>query len=549
MKINMGKLADRAFLILLLGLIFLFIVYPIVSITAISFRGKNGFSLDYYKDILSGDNLSLIGNSLWVAASSSLISTFFSVTIALFAFACSKATRRLIQNAAMMAMISPPFISSLAFIVLFGRRGLITRGLLGLSMNPYGPAAVILLQAIGGIAYGALMLIVALEQIDGYQIMAARDLGAKGSTVIRKIVLPSLWPGILSVFFVRFTMSLADFGTPIIVGGNFRVLATEAYLTAISTPHLGKAAAISILMVPSAMIAFYFYRNNMKAISESNVMKEALEGEVRLSLPRSFTLFTGFCTGLYFLIIALKYGVTILSAFANTSGRSLQLTLDYFTRLSPNVYKSLLHSVIFSLLAGLLSSFIGIAISYYLERRKLPFMPVVEFITSLPYIIPGIFFGLGYVAAFSKQPLYLRGTATILISNYIFRQLTVSIKAANTAFKGISENVDRAGQDLGASPLSIFFRILLPQVKQSFTSSFITVFTSSMSAVGAIVFIISPGMSVASIELFRSTEVGEYGVASVQALFMIGIVAFVNLLALKLSKPKSAAKAKIKVRS
>lgn len=536
MKNNSGKLLDRVFFSLIIGLIVLFIAYPLFSITALSFRGEQGFSLHYYRDLLSGENLTLIANSLGVATASSLLATFFALNIALFAFSRPQGTRRFIQNASMLAMISPPFVSSLAFIILFGRRGLITRGLLGLSLNPYGPTAVIILQALGGIAYGALMLIVALEQIDGYQILAARDLGAKGTTVIRKIVLPTLWPGILSVFFVRFTMSLADFGTPIIVGGNFRLLATEAYLTAVSTPHLGKAAAISVLMVPSAMLAFYFYRKNMRAISESNLMKQPLDDEFRLKLPQGFISFTGFCSGLYFLIIALKYGVTILSAFANTSGRQLQFTLDYFTRLSPNVYKSLFHSVIFSLLAGICSAFIGITLAYYLERRKLPLMGAVEFITSLPYVIPGTFFGLGYVAAFSKPPLYLRGTATILLANYIFRQLTVSFKAANTAFKGISENVDRAAQDLGAGPLTIFFRILLPQLRQTFTSSFITVFTSSMSAVGAIAFIVSPGMSVASMELFRSTEVGEYGVASVQAIFMIGLVALVNLLTFKLSK-------------
>ena len=147
-------------------------------------------------------------------------------------------------------MISPPFVSALALIMLFGRRGLITYGILGLSVNPYGWQGIVILQTISGISFAALMLSGTLQNIDIRQIMASRDLGANPLQTLRTIVIPAAWPGILSVFFILFTMNLADFGTPIVIGGRYKVLATEAYLQMLSSSSLGKPAAISMLMIP-----------------------------------------------------------------------------------------------------------------------------------------------------------------------------------------------------------------------------------------------------------------------------------------------------------
>ena len=78
---------------------------------------------------------------------------------------------------------------------------------------------------------------------------------------------------------------------------------------------------------------------------------------------------------------------------------------------------SLYRSIIFAITAGIISSVLGILLSYYTHRRKIPFMKYMEFVSSLPYIIPGIFFGLGYVVAFNNKPLLLTGTTAIVILN------------------------------------------------------------------------------------------------------------------------------------
>ena len=161
-------------------------------------------------------------------------------------------------------------------------------------------------------------------------------------------------------------------------------------------------------------------------------------------------------------------------------------------------------------------------------------MKLMEFSASLPYIIPGTFFGLGYVAAFSHEPILIRGTAWIIILNYTFRQLSVSNKSANAAFSAIDEKLESAAQDLGASRIEILRGIILPLLKPVFWTCFITVFTSSMTAAGAIIFLISPGKNVASVELFQSVANGRYGVAAVQAVMLIAVTVGINMISMYL---------------
>ena len=90
----------------------------------------------------------------------------------------------------LVAMVSPPFVSSLAYIQLYGRRGWITYRLLHLSLNPYNRWGVILMQSISFVPLNAMFLSGILEKLDEGSLRSARDLGASGGAILRDIVLP-----------------------------------------------------------------------------------------------------------------------------------------------------------------------------------------------------------------------------------------------------------------------------------------------------------------------------------------------------------------------
>lgn len=530
---------DPALRVVLIAGILLFILYPIGSVIATSFYYRGTFTLQNYMDLADPRNVTLILNSLRIGIVSSGIAVLIALAISLFAFGQAAVVKKRIETLLMVTMISPPFVSALAYIILFGRRGLITHGWLGLSVNPYGWHGIVILQVLGSISFATLMVLNSLGSIDLRHLLAAQDLGARPGAILRTVVLPLLRPTLLSVFFLLFTMNIADFGTPIVIGGNFKVLATEAYLQVISTPHLGKAAAISVLMLPSAIVAFYFYQKSFSRTDLTSVGVTSLKNDdYRFPLPRPLSIFLGSLVGLYFFIMLLKYGNIFLSTVANTSTGKIVLTDQYFKDLPLTFFKSFRASIALSALAGLIAPLLGILLSYYVHRRRLNYLKPVEFIASLPFIIPGTFYGLGYVAAFSHQPLMLRGTWLILGANMVFRQISVSNKAANSFFVTLDHRLEHAASDLGASKFRILGNVILPLTRPIFFTSFISVFTSSMTSMGAIAFIVSPGMNLASMELFGSVENGRYGVASVQAVMMIAVIALVNVIVLAIKNRK-----------
>ncbi|MFB0958436.1 MAG: iron ABC transporter permease [Clostridiaceae bacterium] len=530
---------DPTLRVILIAGILLFILYPIGSVIATSFYYRGTFTLQNYMDLADPRNVTLILNSLRIGIVSSGIAVLIALAISLFAFGQAAVVKKRIETLLMVTMISPPFVSALAYIILFGRRGLITHGWLGLSVNPYGWHGIVILQVLGSISFATLMVLNSLGSIDLRHLLAAQDLGARPGAILRTVVLPLLRPTLLSVFFLLFTMNIADFGTPIVIGGNFKVLATEAYLQVISTPHLGKAAAISVLMLPSAIVAFYFYQKSFSRTDLTSVGVTSLKNDdYRFPLPKPLSIFLGSLVGLYFFIMLLKYGNIFLSTVANTSTGKIVLTDQYFKDLPLTFFKSFRASIALSALAGLIAPLLGILLSYYVHRRRLNYLKPVEFIASLPFIIPGTFYGLGYVAAFSHQPLMLRGTWLILGANMVFRQISVSNKAANSFFVTLDHRLEHAASDLGASKFRILGNVILPLTRPIFFTSFISVFTSSMTSMGAIAFIVSPGMNLASMELFGSVENGRYGVASVQAVMMIAVIALVNVIVLAIKNRK-----------
>lgn len=527
----------RLILAVLVLSILLFILFPLVSVVSLSFFNRQGFTWEHYRSLFTVDNLELIGNSLFVAGLSSTITVFFALCLGLFIFTRRVKTRDFFKKLLMITMISPPFVSALALIILFGRRGIITHGILGLSVNPYGWQGIVLLQVVGSISFAALLLTTSFELIDHRLILASRDLGANPIKTLWQVILPNLKSGILSLFFVLFTMNLADFGTPIIIGGRFRVLATEAYLTVLSSSNLGKAAAMSMLMIPPALIAYYFYRRNLTLVENASAGNK-LSGhkDDRFELPKALSVFLYLVVILYFLVMLLKYGNIFLSTISNTATGKLTFTLKYLKELPNTQLAAFWRSITYSITAGLLASGLGVLLAYFAHRRKLPGMSTMEFMASLPYIIPGTFFGLGYVAGFSQPPFLLRGTAWIVIFNLAFRQLSVTNKSANAEFDMLDEKLEDAARDLGAGPLQVLFKVVLPSLKGTLLTGFITTFTASMTAVGAIVFLISPGKTVASVEMFQSIENGRYGIGAVQAVLIILVTVTVNLIAMAIQK-------------
>ncbi|WP_311525880.1 iron ABC transporter permease [uncultured Parvimonas sp.] len=520
------KFIDTFFIFTLVFCLFTFILFPFLRVFSSTFYSGGKFTLEGFTFLKTQSKL--LYNSIFVAFFTTIITTVVSVSIGIFCFSIRKSFKKIISFILMITMISPPFVSSLAYIRLFGRRGFITHDIFKLSIDAYGSFGIILMQSIGLISLSGLMIISALNSIDKEQINSARSLGAKTNNLILDIILPQLLPSIKVVAILSFIRSIADFSTPLIIGGAFETLASKSYNVFISDGNIVQAGAMNIMLCVPVVLTFIFYVKNSKIISNTNFGANTSEVNIE---KRGFVFSFITLTAIVFLILLfLQYSSVILSAFTDYSKGKLYFTFEHFVDIKDHIDKTVFRSIYYSLISAFFGSLIGLLLQYYIHIRNVKFLKIFEFIATMPYMLPGTFFGIGYILAFNNYPIYITGTALIVILNVTFKQLPFSTKIINSSLETIDKNQILSAKDLGANEFFIFKDVVLSHTRNDFVISMINGFNSTMTTVGSIIFIVYPAQKVLTLVMFDVINSGKYNTASVLALLIILICLSFSLL-------------------
>ncbi len=536
LEIKQNNFSYNLILFLVIIGVVLFCFYPIYKIIVTSFFDNNSFTLKFYKGIFN-ENYLLLKNSMITSSISAGIASIFGGIIAYYMLFSSERVRKFYYYLLMLTMISPPFIFGISYIMLFGRRGLITYRVLGLHTNPYGLKGIVMLQLIGEISFATFMLYEIFKNFDYTLINTSRALGASPWESLKRVVFPISVPAFLGTFFILFTKNLSDFGSAIIIGGRESTLATEAYLTVIGEGNMPKAAAMTLLLIFPALLAFLLYKRILlKKFSSFSVGKGMESKNISYSLPFGVKILFKVVAYLFVLVMFIQYSAIFFSGFYNYTSKGIEFTLEYIEKFKLSSTRVFLRTIVYAFISGAISSTIGILISYYNRERNSYFFKGIEFLGGLPYIIPGTFFGLGYILAFNSGIFTLTGTATIVILNCAFRQISIGIKAGDSIFSTLNPNIEKAGRDLGASKMRILLDIIFPLLKPAFLISFVNCFIATMTTIGAIIFLVSPGNNVATIMLFTQVAQGEYGAASITALAITFITFSLNIFVAKVLK-------------
>ena len=525
-KIKRYKIADFILICMVAILIILFILLPFFAVLKESIYSNNKFNFKYIIEIFSKPKL--IKNSIKVAFITGIITTFISTCIAIYYYIAGSKTKTVIRIILSTTIISPPFVTALSYINLFGRRGLISYHLLKLSINPYGMWGVILMQIISDFSLSSLLLMGFIISIDKSLIDSAKSLGAKTNNIIKDILLPFLIPAIKASALLTFLRSLSDFGTVAIIGGNFNVLASESYFAVISEGNVAKAAAINVVLLLPALIVFIFYQKSIKNISLST--HGLGSGDENIEKKGYLYTIVKLIAIIFIFWISIQYTSIFLSSISMMRKGKLIYTLQNIIEARVYLNKTIFRSIYYSLISAFFGSILGLIIAYYLQIRKIKIFKIIDFIATLPYIIPGTFFGLGYLMAFNKPPLYIVGTSAIVILNILFKQIPFSTKMGNASMEKINLDSLNSIRDLGGNRISELKDAIIPMSKDALSISFINAFTTSMTTIGSIIFLVSPGQKVLTIVMFDLIQSGNYNVGSVIAVLIIIICLIVNSL-------------------
>lgn len=528
-RLARGRLIDRVLLAALVLFCVVFIAWPIGSFVWQAVAP--GSSSAPIADVLA-QNARVLSNSAFVGLLTSLLSCALALAVALVLTFGPVRWARVVEALVTVSMISPPFVASLAYIELFGRRGLVTHGLLGLSVSPYGWWGVVLMQSLFFAAINVILIRSVLERVDRSAVQAALDLGAPMDRVFLDVIVPLLRPALAVCLLLTFVRSISDYATPVVIGGKFETIATQIYVRVVGYSDLGGAAALNLVLFCVASIAFAAYRRlseagGMASGSLGTSLRPA-SGEAGFRLRGALGTLCHVTCAAFVVFLAVLYATIVHAAFTKGMGWSAPFTLDNLEHLVEYNMDTIGRSVAYSLLSALLSTGLGLLAAYYAHRRRLVGSAVLDFLTTLPYAIPGLCLGLGYILAFNRPPLELVGTAAIIVCVLASKEIAISTRAFTAALAQVSPELDMAARDLGAPAPSVLAGVLLPNLREAIGVSLVNGFSSSMVAYAAVLFLTAPGHKTAIFELFDALSGGKYGDAAMISLALIAITTTVN---------------------
>jgi iron(III) transport system permease protein len=514
--------------IAIIGLL-IFALWPLAQVFSQSFReGRDavGLSLVQFERVLAQP---MVGratqNTMILGVISAVLATVIGTLIAYTITLTDIPLKRWLRVITIIPVLSPPFAVSFAFIMLFGRRGLITYDLFGITdYNIYGPHGIVLVQLISDVPLVILILSAVFASISRDLEEAAEDLGGHPLYVLRTITFPLVTPAILTAALLSFIASISDFGNPMLIGGGFQVLATQAYIQMIELFDLQLGAALSFILLIPALLAFLLQHWISNRRSYITVTGRARTGTEHVRhLPRWLKLPLFGMT--YFLAAfnVLLYGSIVVGAFVNTWGFDFTPTLRHLNGLV-NALPMLRNSLIVAVGAGLLGGIAGVWIAWLVARRNIPGRRELDFAATLMYAIPGTVVGIGYIIAFNAAPYFWTGTFFIIIVAFAFRRLPVGLRTSVAAQKQIDPTLEEASLDLGASRLRTFTQISLPLLNRAFFAGVIYIFIHSMTDLSAAVFLNAGRTQLFTVRMFRVMITGTPSQAAAFALLLIVII-------------------------
>ena len=507
-------------------LLFLFILYPLVRVLAASVFPDGAFSLRLYREFLASW---FIRQALWNSLLTGFLTALGGTAVGfLFAFTLARTEipgKRCLALAAILPIISPPFVSALSIILLFGNNGLITRQLLGFQdVALYGFRGLLVAQVFTFFPVAYLTLRGILESLGGTLEDAAMNLGATRWKAFRRVTFPLCLPGIASALLVLFIESIADFGNPLILGGSgFPVLSVQVYLQVTGMYDLPGGAALAVILLVPSVTTFLLQRYWIARKRYVTVTGKPTRAIIRAVSPGMRWILFAACVAVA-LFVLLFYATILVGAFSHAWGVDHRPTLRNFGYVFGVGARSIVDTLIIAVTSSPLAGLLGMAIAFLVIRRRFPGRRVMEFVSILNFAVPGTVIGIGYILAFNQRPLLLTGTAIILIANFLFRYIPVGIQSGMAGLRQIDPAIEEAATNLGASTQATFRRITLPLLVPAFFSGLVFSFVRAMTAISAAIFLVSADWNLMTVQILSQTEAGRLGAAAAFSVILILII-------------------------
>ena len=530
----------------------LFIVYPVGKALAGAFTDEFATRLFQERNfglscLVGGVRCGVAWNTLFLGVSTAVTSTVLGTLLALVGERGSRRLRAPLNALALLPIITPPFVVGLGLILFFGRAGIVNQALewaFGLEPSRwfYGWLGVWMAQAFAFTPVAYMIMRGVVQGVAPSLEEAAQTLRADGHRTFMEVTLPLLKPGLANAFLVGFIESMADFGNPIVVGGQFSVLSTEIFFAIVGAQYdQGRAATLSLILTVFALAVFALQRWLLRKQSFTTVGGKGDAG-IAMPLPPGVRKFALALVAPWLVFTALLYAFALTGGFVRTWGRDWTLTLAHFRTAfslewgsyglvwAGTAWNSLFTTIKLAGISAPLTAIAGLLMAWLLARTRFVGRGVFEFAALLAFAIPGTVLGVSYILAFNVPPFELTGTGTIIVLCFLFRNLPVGVRAGTAALEQLDRSLDEAALMLRASSLQALRYVVLPLLKPALVAALVYSFVRAVTTVSAVIFLVTAENDLATTYIIGRVSNGDYGVALAYCTVLIVLMGAVTAL-------------------
>jgi iron(III) transport system permease protein len=497
--------------------------------------------------VVGGVRCGVAWNTLALALLTATGTTILGTMMALMAERGQVRFQAPLKVLALLPIITPPFVVGLGLILLFGRAGVVNQFLeYAFGITPtrwfYGMFGVWVAQMFAFTPIAFMIMRGVVQGVAPSMEEAAQTLRADRRRTFMTVTLPLLKPGLANAFLVGFIESIADFGNPVVVGGQFSVLSTEIFFAIVGAQYdQGRAASLAWILTVFALAVFALQRGLLGKQNYTTVSGKGDSG-LPMPLPDGVRKLIHAVALPWMAFTVVVYLFAFAGGFVQTWGRDYTFTLNHFKTAfalewgqfglvwAGTAWNSLFTTVKLAGASAPITAAVGLLIAWLLARTEFRGQGAFEFAALLAFAIPGTVLGVSYILAFNVPPFELTGTGLIIVLCFMFRNLPVGVRAGTAAFKQLDKSLDEASLMLRASTAQTLFKVVLPLLKPALVAALVYSFVRAMTTVSAVIFLVTAENELATTYIIGRVGNGDYGVALAYCTVLIVLMSLATAL-------------------
>lgn len=536
---------------IVVGILSLLIIYPLVRILSLAFSERGSTIVQGV--ITDPVNRGILLNTLVLGAVVGAGGTLLGFMLAYVQVRVAFKGKKLLHLLCLLPVVSPPFAVATAIITLIGRRGMISYGIFGWQWNIYGLPGLSLALILSFFPVAYMNFRGMMEALDPALDEASANLGGNRWQTFWRVTIPMLIPGFASSFLLLFVEAIADLANPLVLGGEYTVLASRAYIAITGEYDVAAGSAYSLVLLVPAILVFLIQRYWVGRKSVVSVTgKPAGQPRLITSWVGRIPL-VGFAV-LVGAVIVTIYATVVGGAFVRILGINNEPTLDNFRYVLSGIgNESIKDTTILAVLATPIAGLMGMIIAW-LVVRKLKSGAWLDFLGMLGLAVPGTVVGIGYAIAFNESVIRggrmwfpalggggaILGGAIAIVMVYVIRSIPTGQRGAIAALQQIDPSIDEAASSLGASSVTVFRTVTLPLIRPALLSGLIYAFARSMTTLSPIIFITTPQTQIMTKQILAEVDAGRFGNAfAFCTLLLVIVLGVMGLLTLSVGRKQA----------